>query len=243
MDRNGANPPEPAFGAGVLAGRYEMPVLDMRTDGAPRWWTVRLAPASDAFEGTETQGTQNPQFSGRALARITAGMDGTAAPIYCQWPVAGGAVFNVWASNVNITALPLQSAVIANIGDRGPRFIASVVEGQAQRSDSLWFWYANVTAPEGDDTIRGLLVPPYARRCRISGEASSPGGLVQVDTLSQGIAGTTVTREGTFSLGSGTLADPGFPHEFELHPLASQLVISVPAAPGALLQVGFEVRP
>lgn len=232
--RNGASPDAPLqeFEGTPLAGRYKKEVV--QGPAGVGWWTVRLEPLSDAFQGRLSGGAQKQ--SGRSLARIRLGADGEVPPLICTWPVSQAVVFSVWGSTISVEALPLNTAVLALAGNPGPDFCATVIEGQCLNPNYPYF--AEQTEQVDADNARRIPVPPYATKIKINVEMGSV--YVEANWVSETDGGVPLVRHIFFGSEPAALVDGNV--VVDVPPNAAWLDLTY-ATNGTLLNLVWEQRP
>lgn len=232
--RNGQPPdaPLPEFEGGPLAGRYKKEVV--QGPAGVGWWTVRLEPIADAFQGRLTGGAQ--KGSGRSLARIRLGADGEVPPLICTWPVSQAVVFSVWGSTIAVEALPLNTAVLALSGNPGPDFCATISEGQAHEPHYPRF--AQQTEQVDADNAQRIAVPPYARFVQVNVEQGST--TVEANWVSETDGGVPLIRHVFFGADTANRFDGNV--IVPVPPDAAWLDLTY-ATQGTLVNLVWEQRP
>lgn len=187
----GAAVPEPTWPGSfaglvppLLLGRYERVVV-ADTAAEERWWLVSLAPAAPAYAGFDVSSPALTSWpagmpeASRALARII--VDGVAR--YVDWPPAAMAQMAVFGRAVEVSALPLTSAMRlegANV------YSATVAQAADYResSCSLSVAYSPLPVPPAFLSPLVLPVPPAAVRLQVlamySADLAAEGTLMRV---------------------------------------------------------------
>lgn len=225
VTRRASDPPlVPSWSTGILAGRAEVPIAFGHSEEGPTWWSVILHPAVQGFAGAETT-APNPTQTASSWARIRWG-DGVTPPAYVTWAL-GGARIVVYGQTIEVTALPLVSAVVPAAD--GPSWGIIIEDRPLDRGRQDWI---GLQATEDGGAIIpvlgfiGFIAPPYATAVQVRTTVAVP---VVVDMAGAGV------------LALGQVPLPAGGGRVELSPRT--MLITVTAPIGASVHVTWEVAP